>query len=164
LHRGQFGLIDVLAAQDIPFLLSTSEGMEESVNCADRQRLYDAGDGAEALRAHPDFSTLLLLSYVGNCATWRVPSLPASFNNAVHSSIPTLVYADQYDPITPPAYSEGASDALRESTFVQFPGLGHGALFSGQACPNLIFHAFVDQPDRTPDRSCVSSMGPPHWH
>lgn len=163
LHRGQLGILDLLAAQDVPFLTSLSEGMEESVNCADRQRLYDSRAAARALHDHPDYGTLFLLSYADECSTWSVRSLAPSFNHPVRSGIRTLVFGDQYDPITPPAYSSGTAAALRRATFVEFPGLGHGAVFSGRPCPSAIFHAFVDDPGRVPDRSCIASMGPPNW-
>lgn len=163
-HHHQFAILDALASQLVPALLnSQSEGMQESVNCADRQRLYHPDAAAQALRAHPEFSTLLQLSYAPICPTWRVRSLPEAFNDPVHSRIPTVVFGDQYDPITPPAQSEAAADSLARATFVAFPGLGHGAVFSGDPCPAGILEAFYADPDQPPAHGCTRAMGPPHW-
>ncbi|HEX4820341.1 MAG TPA: alpha/beta hydrolase, partial [Acidimicrobiales bacterium] len=110
----------------------------------------------------PSFSRLLVGYRV--CPSLAVTPVPQGFNDQVHSDIPTLVYADEYDPVTPPDDSHHTADALAHSTFVLFPGLGHVALFSGRPCPVTIFKAFLAAPASSVDTSCVASMGPPQWN
>ena len=71
-------------------------------------------------------------------------------NEPVASDIPTLVLAGEYDPITPPAWGELASNGLENSFFLEFPGLGHGVSLEG-GCPLGIILAFLDEPSVNPD-------------
>src|SRR5205085_5703484 len=98
-----------------------------------------------------------------DCSTFGVAPAPAGYATAVRSDIPTLVLADQYDPVTPPENSKHAADGLSRSTYVLFPGLGHGAVFAAPECPEVIFRAFLADPTAKVDTSCVASMGPPAW-
>jgi pimeloyl-ACP methyl ester carboxylesterase len=159
---GNTAIVDQLAIQGLDFLNSVAEGQTASVDCADRQAITKADDSQAVLAAHPEESTLLLIS-PGSCDAWAVASAPAGFNDPVHSEIPTLVLADQYDPQTPPADSKATADALSRATFVLFPGLGHGAVFSDDPCPIQIFQAFLTDPTAAVDTSCVAAMGPPKW-
>jgi pimeloyl-ACP methyl ester carboxylesterase len=90
-----------------------------------------------------------------------VAPAPPEFNEPVVSDVPALVLADEYDPITPPADSRAAAETLSSSTFVEFPGLGHGAVFSAP-CPEAVYKSFLADPS-APDTSCVAGMGPPAW-
>jgi pimeloyl-ACP methyl ester carboxylesterase len=74
------------------------------------------------------------------------------------------VLGDEYDPVTPPADGARTAASLGPAArFVELPGLGHGAVFSGATCPVELFQAFLDAPGRSPDTGCVASMGPPVW-
>lgn len=156
-------IVEQLASMGIDQLSGAAEGQTIAVDCGDRQRI-DTLTGADTMLAeHPELAGLLELSPTRQaCARWRVTSEPASFNDPVASDVPTLVLADEYDPVTPPADGKSAADALTDSTFVQFPGLGHGAIFSAD-CPAAIFKAFVLDPTAAVDTSCVATMGPPDW-
>jgi pimeloyl-ACP methyl ester carboxylesterase len=111
----------------------------------------------------PDTSTLLLFSTV-SCKDFGVATAPAGFNDPVRSDIPTLVLAGEYDPVTPPENSKHAAESLTRSTFVLFPGMGHGEVFATPECPEFIFRAFLTDPTGPVDTSCVASMGPPNWN
>ncbi len=78
----------------------------------------------------------------------------------VHSSIPTLVLAGQYDPITPPAHSAAVAHGLTHGYFYQFPATGHG-VFLTNACPYHITADFLDHPRSAPDASCIAGMPAP---
>jgi pimeloyl-ACP methyl ester carboxylesterase len=155
-------IIDQLAIRGIDFVNGAAEVQTAAVDCYDRANLARPDDDARALRDHPDSSTLLLFGAV-KCADFGVTAAPKSFNEPVRSDIPTLVLGDEYDPVTPPEQSQHASESLSHSTFVKFPGLGHGAVFAGPECPKVIFRAFLADPATKPDTSCVASMGPPKW-
>ena len=132
--------------------------MNASVNCSDRAAF--PGDVLATVAARPEYGALLTGSKP-NCARWGVAPAPPGFNDPVTTDVPTLVLADEYDPITPPADSRATADALPDATFVEFPGLGHGAVFS-TLCPEAVYKSFLTDPS-APDTSCVASMGPPAW-
>lgn len=155
-------IIDQLASQGIDFVDGAAEAETAAVDCADRGSMVHAGDNERALAAHPEDSTVLLFAAV-SCADFGVAPAPKGFNDPVRSDIPTLVLGDEYDPVTPPEQSQHAAATLTHSTFVKFPGLGHGAVFSAPQCPEIIFRAFLAAPTATVDTSCVASMTPPAW-
>ncbi len=150
-----------LAGDGLDQLTGSAEGLAFSVDCADRQRLQRV-TGEEVIASDPLLTSFLTLAPEG-CGLWDVPDIDASFNEPVHSDVPTLVLADEYDPVTPPADSKHAAETLSKATFVQFPGLGHGAVFSGAPCPVNVFQSFLANPDSPPFTTCVDTMGPPKW-
>jgi pimeloyl-ACP methyl ester carboxylesterase len=166
LHRGDTGIIPVLAAQGIPFATQFADAMAASVQCADfgraRRRLLAHIEAA--LAAQPDLGSLLTASGIPQvCDRWDVPAAPGSFNEPVGSDLPVLVLGNEYDPVTPPTDSEAAAEALGPTaTFVRFPGLGHGAV-AYHPCPRSIFDAFLLDPAAAVDERCVTAMGPPAW-
>jgi hypothetical protein len=80
----------------------------------------------------------------------------------VRSDVPALVLAGSYDPITPPAWSRMAAGWLSHSTYVELPGVGHGASRAG-ACPEGILSAFLEDPTAELDTSCVKAMPEPRF-
>jgi pimeloyl-ACP methyl ester carboxylesterase len=132
--------------------------MAASVECSDRAAFPD--DVLATIAARPELGSLIGGSEP-DCGRWGVAPAPAGFNDPVVRDVPALVLADQYDPITPPADSRAAADALANATFVEFPGLGHGAVFS-HPCPEAVYKSFLADPS-APDSSCVAGMGPPAW-
>jgi pimeloyl-ACP methyl ester carboxylesterase len=83
-------------------------------------------------------------------------------DRAIVSSIPTLVLAGQYDPVTPPDWGRIAASTLANSFFYEFPGVGHDAMDS-TPCAMAITLAFLDQTGIAPDDSCLATMGPPQF-
>jgi pimeloyl-ACP methyl ester carboxylesterase len=99
------------------------------------------------------------------CAFWGARQPPALENQPVTSSVPALVLAGEYDPITPPAYGELAAQTLSNSFYFLFAGQGHGQLFNPLApgCAINLVAAFLDDPTTRPDGSCVAALPPPHF-
>jgi pimeloyl-ACP methyl ester carboxylesterase len=149
-----------LAGDGLDQLTGAAEGDVLSVDCADKQRLRRSTD-AEVVARDPLLTSFFSLSPT-SCDLWDVPSVDASFNEPVRSDIPALVLADEYDPVTPPEDSKHAAETLSRSTFVYFPGLGHGAVFSGAPCPVEVFQSFLTDPAAV-HTTCVGTMGPPKW-
>ncbi len=58
-------------------------------------------------------------------------AVQATFNQAVTSSIPTLVMASSYDPQTPKKYAQLAQATLSNSRFIEVPCTGHGIINNG---------------------------------
>jgi pimeloyl-ACP methyl ester carboxylesterase len=158
LRGGNAGIIDLFAGTAIPLAVEPAEGMAASVECSDRAAFPD--DVLATIAARPELGSLIGGSEP-DCGRWGVAPAAAGFNDPVVSDVPALVLADEYDPITPPADSRAAADALGNATFVEFPGLGHGAVFS-HPCPEAVYKSFLADPS-APDSSCVAGMGPPAW-
>ena len=155
-------LLDALVQQLGPMINGAAEAQHQSVNCSDRASSVGHDDITALLAKDPDASRLLL-GYQ-SCPAIAVRPAARGFTDQVRSDIPTLVYGDEYDPVTPPDDSRHTAEALADATFVLFPGLGHGAVFSGRDCPAAIFKAFLTAPTATVDTSCVAAMGPPKWN
>jgi pimeloyl-ACP methyl ester carboxylesterase len=149
-----------LAGDGLDQLTGAAEGDTLSVDCADKQRLQRETD-AEVVATDPLLTSFVSLS-PASCELWDVPPVDAAFNEAVHSDVRTLVLADEYDPVTPPADSKHVAEGLPNATFVFLPGLGHGAVFSGAPCPVNVFQSFLADPS-SPHTTCVETMGPPKW-
>jgi len=156
-------IVEQLAVQGIDQLAGAAEAQTIAVDCADRQRIDTLSGVPDVLDEHPELASLLSLAPTRQaCERYNVESAPASFNEPVTSDIPTLVFGDEYDPVTPPDDSEATADALGNATFFLFPGLGHGATLAHE-CPESIFRAFVADPTVPPDGSCIASMPAPDW-
>ena len=95
-----------------------------------------------------------------NCQLWHVQPVPAAQRQPVTSAIPTLILAGEYDPATPPAYGQLAAQTLSRSYFFLFPGTGHGVV-GRNYCANSMFLAFLENPNRAPDSTCLSGVGEP---
>ena len=154
-------IIDELAVRSVASLDGAAEAQSMAVNCSDRASSTNVADDKKELAQNPRFAAI----FVGYsaCANFGVAPAPKGFNDPVRSDVPTLVLGDEYDPVTPPDQSKHAAESLSRSTFVLFPGLGHGAVFSERPCPVAIFQAFLADPSARVDTSCVAAMGPPDW-
>ncbi len=82
--------------------------------------------------------------------SWQLP---------VHSDIPTLVAAGEFDPITPPAYAKLAASTLSNSTYFEIPAAGHSAIPYSD-CGENIMASFLSDPAQPPDTSCTSEISP----
>ncbi len=92
------------------------------------------------------------------CEAWPAGQAPASQNEPVTGSIPTLLLAGYFDPVTPPEWAEQAATHLDNAQVVTFPTLAHGV--TGDPCGMQIAAAFIVEPD-TLDISCVDQLEPP---
>ena len=91
------------------------------------------------------------------CAIAAVKHLPESVNDTVVSDIPTLVSSGRYDPITPATMADTILPGFRNATAIVTPSGAHGAIL-GNVCSAAIFHAFLDDPEQTPDTSCLQQQ------
>ena len=100
--------------------------------------------------------------FFDTCAVWNDESADGIENEAVVSDIPALVMAGEWDPITPPSWGVAVAANLENSTFVEFPGLGH-AVSVGDSCPQSIMRRFLTSPESNLDLSCVERMEEPDF-
>lgn len=99
-------------------------------------------------------------SFLATCKIFNVPQLPKDVDDPVVSDVPTLITNGRFDPITPPTYGAEAAKTLRNNYIFTFNNTGHGAVPTG-GCPTQIALAFLDDPTRAPESSCVAKTPPP---
>jgi pimeloyl-ACP methyl ester carboxylesterase len=97
------------------------------------------------------------------CESWAAGQAGSEENEPVTSPLPTLVLSGQYDPVTPPAWGRLAAETLENSTFYEFPGVGHGVMRSDD-CGLEIGLQFLDDPSVEPDASCIKALAGPEFN
>lgn len=137
-RNGDYSFLGTLVLRRLVKDEFISQGMYFSVMCADRN----------LARA--------------TCRAWgvepQVPENPAP----VRSAIPTLIFAGEYDPVTPPSYGERALRTLLNGYLFEFPGYGHGISPVGQCAPAIMLR-FLDNPNRQPESLCLTEIGAPDF-
>jgi pimeloyl-ACP methyl ester carboxylesterase len=91
------------------------------------------------------------------CESWQSGQADPVENSSVVSDIPALVFAGQFDPVTPPEWGRLAAETLSNHFFYEFPGLGHGIMRSDR-CGLEIGLQFLADPAREPDASCLDEL------
>jgi pimeloyl-ACP methyl ester carboxylesterase len=162
-RNGNYG---PLAQLIMIFLLndeSFSSGMYYSVQCAEEISFVTHAMLRSADQAYPRQRKVLDMGkYISVCGIWGVKPALAIENQPVISELPTLVLAGEYDPITPPIYGKEASKTLKNSTWLEFPGIGHGVSISDR-CPEKIMLNFLDDPTQKLDASCIDTLKLPKF-
>ena len=135
-------------------------GLYYSVQCAEALPFLDRGRLGEldqrvsaALRGAFDWQFL-----VDNCAAWEVPAAQSTVNQPVSSSVPALLLAGTFDPVTPPAWAELAAGTLSRSWPVVVPGAAHGVLGTSY-CVDDIVGDFLAAPDVLLYTGCTLILG-----
>lgn len=140
---------------------NTSEGFSLSVICREEFPFNDVAElQAGTTSAPPIVSDAF--DTVRDCAIWDTTPAADVENEPVTSSIPTLVFAGAFDPVTPPGDSRLVASRLPNATYVEIPGGGHGVAPT-TACGRSIVEAFIVQPGVSPDVSCVDGLPGPDW-
>lgn len=136
-----------------------SYGQRLSVWCRDEAPVTDARAVAAQSSQHPEFDgwgTAAFDPLV--CRAWPVTPSRAD-RSAVISDVPTLIFAGEYDPTTPPEWGRRTLAGLKNGYFVELPGMSHVAGFG--ACGRSITLAFLRDPSRMPDTSCAARSAAP---
>lgn len=134
---------------------SFSDGMFYSVLCAEDADFTWSDinrDGVEPFIA----DTMGTGGFGITCAMWDVEALDNYVDDPVSSDIPTLVMSGEFDPITPPSNGEAVAETLTNAYVYEFPGVGHGAIFSDCAIGMMV--EFLDSPHQAPNDTCVTEM------
>jgi pimeloyl-ACP methyl ester carboxylesterase len=155
-------------------LADAAQGVNYSVLCGERLPFLTPEAVAQAtVGVRPeirDFGLPLVTQLrLDVCDFWDVDPPAADENRPVASTIPTLILAGEYDPITPPFYGEEAAQTLSHSYFFEFRGFGHGELralsqeTARPRCAMQLVSAFLDDPLSEPDGSCVADLPAPRF-
>lgn len=153
IHAGNYALASGLQGEFLAALDNISSGMQYSVQCSEEIPFTTPADLDAVLKQYPQYSALAGKGVFSLCQDWNVPKAAATENQPVQSDIPTLVFAGQFDPITPPQWAQQAAQTLSESYYIELPRAGHGASLS-EECPRSILLAFLDDPTAKPTSTC----------
>ncbi len=159
-NREPGGVRVPLPRQDAESLVNDADaqGMFYSVECNEAVIFSDYAKAAELVAEYPKSVTEGLLASLEEtfavCAIWGAGEAAAVESQAVHSDIPTLVTAGEYDPVTPARWGRLARRTLPNSFYVEMPRGGHGVTFVDE-CGERIVRAFFNRPHRQPATSCM---------
>lgn len=92
-----------------------------------------------------------------DCAIWRVPYVSGVNHSYFHSSIPSLLVPGAYDPTNSPDQESALAGHLTHSKVMFFPMLGHDVVGT-KPCQDSVVQAFLSNPNRRPDTSCMAEM------
>ena len=88
------------------------------------------------------------------CAALDLPRLPDVADEVVQSDLPALLLQGGMDPATPVAGGDNVATGLPNSTMVVVPAGTH--VQGSNPCALQIARAFMNDPQSTPDTSCVN--------
>jgi pimeloyl-ACP methyl ester carboxylesterase len=97
------------------------------------------------------------------CESWQAGQADPVENTAVVSELPSLILAGQFDPVTPPEWSQLAAETLGNHFYYEFPGSGHGIMRS-ERCGLEIGLQFLEDPTSEPDASCMDELTGPEFN
>ncbi len=136
-----------------PFLTA---GMFLTFQCNEEVPFADAAE-VEAAAVEDPFglydSAFESASLIETCEAYGAIEPDPVLNEPVTSDIPTLVLAGEFDPVTPPSWSELAAETLPNSQYVLLTGESHGV--SGSPCGRTLIREFLDDPEGEVDTDCA---------
>lgn len=160
-RKGEFDLWVRLIMNNVSQSDYFSYGVMYSARCYDEILFETREDMVRADEAFPHQQDVFdMASFWDICDAWGVGSAPPVENQPVRSAIPALILAGTYDPATPPEDGKEAAATLRNSFFLEFPASGHGVVLDG-GCPLSITFAFLNNPQRKPDTTCMAQLEGP---
>jgi pimeloyl-ACP methyl ester carboxylesterase len=90
------------------------------------------------------------------CRIWDVAPLLSGENDPVVSDIPTLIFAGEYDLVTPPSYAHQLAGHLAHSYLAEVPNQGHAPSASETSdCPTKLISSFLQDPSISPNLDCL---------
>ena len=92
------------------------------------------------------------------CSIWPRGARPDDFHRPWHSSLPVLILAGQYDPVTPPQYGKQILAGQTNGRLLLAAGQGHSVMTAG--CMPHLLQRFIDelQPQQL-DATCLAVLG-----
>ncbi len=85
---------------------------------------------------------------------WHEAYLPLNQRVFEKSEIPSLIFVNQFDPVTPPKYGHLFKEKLPRGTLLILDEGGHGG--GNQACKNAVISSFMNDPEAPLDTSCLN--------
>ncbi|GAB4514980.1 MAG: hypothetical protein OHK0046_17830 [Anaerolineae bacterium] len=126
----------------------------EEIAFADRPTFMQQLEEVDPLVAA--VARISLIEFAG-CDMWQSGEAPAVENTPVISEIPTLILNGEFDPATPMADGYLAAETLDNVTVLDFPGIGHTVMTTGE-CPLRLIDTFLTTLDGAAlDTSCITA-------
>ncbi|QUR66327.1 alpha/beta hydrolase [Mycobacterium spongiae] len=88
------------------------------------------------------------------CDAWGLGRSDTIDRLPTSSGVPALILSGTFDSSTAPRWVRAVTPGLSNSTALRFPGVGHPVV-PNSACAQAIMTAFIDDPHRNVDRSCI---------
>jgi len=85
---------------------------------------------------------------------WHSASMPLSERKFSNSEVPTLIFVNRFDPVTPPENGHLFKEQLINGTLLILDEGGHGG--GNPECKNEVILAFINAPNATLDTSCLN--------
>jgi pimeloyl-ACP methyl ester carboxylesterase len=85
---------------------------------------------------------------------WHTASLPMEERKFHDSDIPTLIFVNQFDPVTPPKNGYLFKENLSNATLLVLDEGGHGG--GNQECKDKVIIDFMDDPYKKLNFSCLN--------
>jgi pimeloyl-ACP methyl ester carboxylesterase len=104
-----------------------------------------------AHRAAPDLATV--------CEGFIPARTDSTVIQPVRSDVPTLIFAGEFDPTTPPEFGQRAAATLPNAHLLVLRGQGHDVNVP-TPCTAEIRARFLDNPLEPPDTSCLGTLPP----
>jgi pimeloyl-ACP methyl ester carboxylesterase len=125
-------------------------GLWVSVECAERAPFAGTPTG--------EWRTEYRGALLAACKVWPSKAVPAAWREPVASETPVLIFAGEFDPVTPFTWGERALKTLPNGRLYVIP---HGGHTSGlDTCPMTLADAFYDDPKAALDDSCLKTIPP----
>lgn len=164
---GEFSAIEDIYWASSSLAEEFALGMSLSVMCSEEAPFADpqfTGDQQYPPALQRERQYMMLSGRLGLevCQVWNAPPASPAEEQPVSGSVPTLILAGQFDPVTPPENGRLAAATLSNSYFYEFPGVGHNVLASG-ACAKGIALSFLNDPTHSPRARCIEEMDPPDF-
>jgi pimeloyl-ACP methyl ester carboxylesterase len=89
-----------------------------------------------------------------SASNWHKASMPVGERTFKDSEVPTLIFVNRYDPVTPPENGHLFKKDLPNGHLLILDEGGHGQ--GNQQCKEQVMMAFMTTPDSLPDVSCLN--------
>ncbi len=154
-RNGQYDLVAGVQSA-LPFETDKiSAAMHYSVQCQEEIPFSKPEDVDAVLQQFPEYRALAVPGAFDFCREWGLPPAQTVEHQPVASDIPTLILSGQFDPMSPPNWSELAANTLSHSFSLEVPGAGLGAGLT-RACARSMVAAFFENPSVRPDTGCLT--------
>jgi pimeloyl-ACP methyl ester carboxylesterase len=132
-----------------------ADGVGMSIGCSEDVDLLtiDAAD-RDTLLGHS-----LIEYFRAACEVWPHRPRPADFHEPLATSIPTLILAGEFDPVTPPRYAQEIARSLSNARVLLAPGQGH-AVLSVRCMPKLLEEFVTTLQPGALDATCLEQLKP----
>jgi pimeloyl-ACP methyl ester carboxylesterase len=140
-------------------LHSLTEGAYYSILCRDIQPFTHRSALAKLAGHDPAYVEAFARDpYLDICTRWKVRPADPSVASPVHTHVPTLMFAGQFDPFGALPVARQAATTFSRAWVEEVPSIGHNAL-GVDACSRSIRNAWVNEPTSPPaSTACLSTL------